>query len=73
MRALTKEEVRASAFELSTEEQGELVDDLILNLAESEIPAWQRDLLDERLANDEANPSAGSSWEDVEARIRATL
>jgi putative addiction module component (TIGR02574 family) len=33
-----------------------------------DLPDWQRRVLDERLAELEANPDEGSSWEEVEAR-----
>jgi putative addiction module component (TIGR02574 family) len=33
------------------------------------IPAWQRDLLDERIAADDASPDAGSPWDEVKRRI----
>jgi putative addiction module component (TIGR02574 family) len=40
------------------------------------IPAWHKEELDRRLAAHQDNPRAGSSWEDVKARlvpgIRAT-
>jgi putative addiction module component (TIGR02574 family) len=32
--------------------------------------AWQKHELDRRLADLEANPNAGSSWEEVQARLR---
>jgi len=41
--------------------------------AQPPLPAWQRDLLDERIAADDAEPDAGSSWEEVKRRILATL
>ncbi|MFT3773610.1 MAG: addiction module protein [Minicystis sp.] len=37
------------------------------------VPAWHRAVLDERLANLEADPDAGRPWEDVEADLRARL
>lgn len=36
-----------------------------------EVTAAERELLDERLADPEANPEAGRSWEDVERDLRA--
>ena len=33
------------------------------------LPAWQHELLDERLAERERSPDAGSSWDDVERRV----
>jgi Putative addiction module component len=37
------------------------------------IPDWQRKILDERLAEDDANPDAGSYWREVKERILASL
>ena len=33
------------------------------------VPGWHREILDERLADLEANPDAGRSWEDVRADL----
>ncbi len=33
------------------------------------IPAWHREELDRRLAEDEADPEAGASWEEVRTRL----
>jgi putative addiction module component (TIGR02574 family) len=41
--------------------------------AQPALPAWQRELLDERIAEDDADPDAGSPWEEVKRRILATL
>jgi putative addiction module component (TIGR02574 family) len=35
-----------------------------------EMPDWHKQELDSRLAELESNPQAGSSWEDVKARLR---
>jgi putative addiction module component (TIGR02574 family) len=32
---------------------------------------WHKQILDKRMAALEADPEAGSSWEDVEARLRS--
>lgn len=37
------------------------------------LPEWQRQLLDERIAEDEESPQAGSSWDEVKRRILAAL
>lgn len=37
----------------------------------SALPEWQRRILEERSAADEADPDAGSSWEEVKERILA--
>jgi len=46
---------------------GEIWDSLALP---PEIPKSHRDELDRRLAEADANPSAGSSWEEVRARLQ---
>jgi putative addiction module component (TIGR02574 family) len=37
------------------------------------VPDWQQRLLDERIAEDEADPKAGSPWEEVKQRILSSL
>jgi len=37
------------------------------------IPDWQRLILDERIAADDAEPEAGSSWREVKQRILSSL
>ena len=41
--------------------------------AEDPLTEAEKELLDARLAAYEKDPDAGSSWEEVEARIRARL
>jgi putative addiction module component (TIGR02574 family) len=43
------------------------------DLQESPLPDWQRRLLDERMAEEDADPEAGSSWEEVKQRILDAL
>jgi putative addiction module component (TIGR02574 family) len=40
---------------------------------ELSLPDWQQQILEERLAEDDADPEAGSSWEEVKERILASL
>jgi putative addiction module component (TIGR02574 family) len=40
---------------------------------QSPLPDWQREILDERIAEEDANPDAGSPWHEVKQRIRAHL
>ena len=55
--------------------------EIIAKARELDGPEWidpdltedDKRILDERLAEYEKNPDAGSTWEEVEARIRATL
>jgi putative addiction module component (TIGR02574 family) len=37
------------------------------------VPAWYREVLDERLKDDEANPDAGATWDVVRERLRDNL
>jgi len=37
------------------------------------VPDWHREILDERLADLEANPDAGRSWEEVKADLLKSL
>ena len=39
------------------------------SLGELDVPDWHKTLLDERLADLEKTRDAGSSWEDVKARL----
>tara|TARA_Y100001972_G_scaffold126535_1_gene180554 strand:- start:3797 stop:4027 length:231 start_codon:yes stop_codon:yes gene_type:complete len=38
-----------------------------------ELSTTHREILDERIASHEANPTAGSSWKEVKARIKSQL
>lgn len=51
----------------------ELWDSVSEEQAEFPLTNEQRDELDRRLADYENNPDAGSSWEDVRARIERKL
>lgn len=68
---MTKTELQRSALELPPQERQELVEALweSLEAEPAPLPAWQRELLDERLAELERSPDAGSSWDDVERRV----
>jgi putative addiction module component (TIGR02574 family) len=65
-------ELRQTVLRLPAEERQELAEALWESLdtePATTLPDWQRQILDARLAELEANPEAGSSWEEVEARI----
>jgi putative addiction module component (TIGR02574 family) len=74
---MSKAEIIAELPRLSRKER----DEIRLRLAELDGDDWldiddpltdaEKALLDECLAAYEKDPGAGSSWEDVEARIRA--
>lgn len=62
--------------ELNIDEQIEYVQALWDRIAAKEdvvpVPDWHREILDERLADLDANPDAGRPWEDVKADILKT-
>ncbi len=37
------------------------------------VPAWHRDILEQRLADDQAEPSAGDSFAEVRRRIEGDI
>jgi len=64
-------ELRQTVLRLPAEDRQELAETLweSLEIEPVTLPIWQRQILQARLAELEANPEAGSSWEEVEARI----
>ena len=64
-------------IDLSVSERIELVEAIWDSIPEGEsmveVPEAHKRLLDERLAAHQANPTAGSSWENVRARIEEKL
>ncbi len=60
--------------ELTVEEQIEYVqalwDRIAANVSQVPVPEWHKELLDERLADLDADPEAGETWEDVRAELR---
>lgn len=70
---MTREEIQRAVLELPPGERRELVDVLWESLERDPepLPAWQRRLLDERLAALEASPEEGSTWDEVEERVWA--
>lgn len=74
--SLTKSQLRQSALELPIEERWELAESIWESLeheAKLPLPDWQRTVLDQRIAEDDAAPDAGSLWTEVKKRILATL
>jgi len=59
--------------ELNINEQIEYVQALWDRIAAKEdrvpVPGWHREILDERLADLQANPDAGRPWEEVRAEL----
>lgn len=48
----------------------EIWDSIATEAEALEVPLSHKDELDRRLASYHADPNAGSSWEDVQARLR---
>jgi putative addiction module component (TIGR02574 family) len=74
---MTKAQLQSEALQLPVEDRLELAEVIWESLerepVQPELPAWQREILDERLAADDAAPEAGSSWQEVKQRILAKL
>ena len=60
--------------DLSVDEQIEYVQSLWDRIAATPeqvpVPEWHREILDERLKDDDASPDAGESWDVVRQRLR---
>ena len=63
--------------DLPVDEQIDYVQNLWDRIAAREdqvpVPEWHREILEERLAEYEADPDAGRPWEQVEADLRTRL
>ena len=74
---MTKSQLQSEVLQLPVEERLELAEAIWESLEQSasqpSIPEWQRDLLDERIAEGDADPDAGSPWDEVKQRILASL
>jgi putative addiction module component (TIGR02574 family) len=68
---MTKTELQRSALELPPTERQELVEALweSLETEPAPLPTWQRDLLDERMAELERRPESGTPWAEVDRRV----
>jgi len=74
---MTKVELKHEILRLPVEERLELAEtiwDSLEQITEQpSVPAWQRQVLDERIEADDADPDAGSPWDEVKQRILASL
>lgn len=74
---MTKSQLQSEVLQLPVEERLELAEAIWESVEQSTahppIPDWQRDLLDERIAEDDSDPGAGSPWDEVKQRILASL
>jgi putative addiction module component (TIGR02574 family) len=74
---MTKAQLKSEALQLPVEDRLEIAEAIWESLESAAeqlpIPDWQKRILDERIAKDDANPDAGSSWEEVKQRILSSL
>ena len=67
------EEILEFAKALSPDEQVELIEALVAGLDERDpqpLSQAEMDLLDRRIANMDAHPESGLTWEEVKAHVR---
>jgi putative addiction module component (TIGR02574 family) len=67
---MTKAEIQAAALKLPPEERAELIEALNLSFLAEPLTDWQKELLDERLAEDEGNPERALPGEELLAALR---
>lgn len=74
---MTKTQIQREALQLPVDERLEIAEAIWESVessaAQPPIPEWQRKILEERIAEDDADPEAGSPWEEVKRRILSTL
>ena len=72
---ITKTELKRNALELPIEDRLELAEAIWESLEDEapELPGWQREILDERIAADDEAPEEGSTWHEVKQRILQAL
>jgi putative addiction module component (TIGR02574 family) len=74
---MTKSQIQREVLHLSVEDRLDLAEAIWESVEtapqQPPIPEWQRQILDERIAADDANPEEGSSWAEVKQRILASL
>lgn len=70
---MTKTEVKKSILALPREEQLEIADEIYQPTAEMPLTDWQRDVLQERIAEAKVNPEDGKPWAEVKAELQASL
>lgn len=74
---MTKAELHEKALELPVEDRMALAEALWASVERAaeqpSLPAWQREILDQRLAAEKEDPEAGSPWPEVKKRILASL
>lgn len=77
MGTLTLDQLRTSALELPTEERWDLAQEIWQSLAAAnpvhDLPDELREILDQRIAEDDSDPEGGSSWPEAKQRILSSL
>ena len=69
-RVMSKTEILAELPHLSAEDRNEILEQLWRIEEDAGPTAPEKTLLDEAQASYESNPEAGSTWVEVEARLR---
>lgn len=72
----SRNQLRQSVLELPAEERWELAESIWESLEHEQtlpLPDWQRTVLEQRIAEDDASPEGGSPWPEVKKRILASL
>jgi putative addiction module component (TIGR02574 family) len=73
----SRDEVERAALELSPAERLEVAAALYESIEptaeQPRLPEWQRNVLDEGIAEDDAGSDPGEPWEDVKRQILANL
>ena len=74
---MTKAELKRHVLRLPLEQQLELAEDIWEGVergtVQPPLPEWQRQILRERIAEEDADPESGSPWDEVKQRILASL
>ncbi|HEV8241418.1 MAG TPA: addiction module protein [Thermoanaerobaculia bacterium] len=67
---MNKTELQEAALKLPAEDRAALMETLHLSLIEEPLTDWQKQLLDERIAEDDRDPDGTLPGEELLARLR---
>jgi len=67
---MTRTELQEQALKLPAEERAALMESLHLSLLEEPLADWQKQLLDERIAEDDRHPEGALPGEELLAWLR---
>jgi len=67
---MTRTELQEQALKLPAEERAALMESLHLSLLEEPLADWQKQLLDERIAEDDRDPEGALPGEELLAWLR---